>query len=199
MKELIIALLPFIPGLLAPLILWVLSQRGMAKRAKELESLHSRMELVEKLRVSRELNLEVDERNRDVLNMEVTDILYDLEALRGDDDHESSLEPVKLTILRRATLLFRQRSVKGKVYKGVYYFCLFFVIIGGAGITVEFISSGSLETYFTGLLGAAFYLVLGLFFRAGAVRDYKRITNKSKIHKTDYTKPNPNEVVASTA
>ena len=79
LPEYIKTIILVLPALLAPVIAWFLSQQGVSRRAKEVESLLSRMELVEKLRHVQEQSPNSSARFGDALDKEVNDILDDLE------------------------------------------------------------------------------------------------------------------------
>ncbi len=179
--ELIIPIIAMVPALLAPLIAWFLSQRGVSRRAKELESLLTRIELVEKLRQIQEQTSDSKARLVGILDTEVGDILDDLESLREIQAPLITKPYQKMAGLRRFLLLYKQASRKGKVYRGVFYACFFIAVSGGVVGVAEGMSRGTGGDWIFGLVGAAFYLAIGLAFRAAAVRDYEKKTKKTKV------------------
>jgi len=182
-----IAIIAMLPGLLAPLIAWFLSQRGMSRRAKVLESLLTRMELVEKLRQFQKHPSDGKTRLVESLDNEVHDILDDLDSLRETQAPLATSPRQQMADWKQLFLLYKQASLKGRVYKVLFYVSSVITIFGTAVfIPRSLIDQGMTPSFWVSLLiTVAFYLVIALVFRAAAIRDYDRMTMRSMAARTD--------------
>ena len=84
---------------------------------------------------------------------------------------------------RRWFLLYEQASLKGSTYKVLFYIFLMFsvtVVIPLSSVASEpTFALGPAERILFALLGAGFYLLIALGFRAAAVRDYRKRLQKA--------------------
>jgi hypothetical protein len=164
-----VQLLPLVPALLAPVITWYLSQRGTALRAQRFEHLLRRAELAGKLRA-----LEPDANDplrRKALTDEINDILDDLAALRASEQAPSAAAVPAISIWNQFWLRFPQSSLKGRIYKGLFYSFFGFGLLGLA--VLPFGTPGAIDL--TGVVPAAvLYVGIALLFRSAATREYKR-------------------------
>ena len=168
---------------LAPLIGWLLSQRGIGRRTKEIENLLKRIELVERLQSLQKNEGLIKSSFSENLDVIVADIVKDLAEFREKE------QPIQVTALQaqpwwqRFLLLYEQASLKGKVFKVLFYMFLFIAVFMVVMPLVPDQSpafSDSIIGYFSG----AFYMFLSLYFRAAAARDYrKRQGNTDLINK----------------
>jgi len=175
-----------LPVTLAPLVAWLLAQRKETRRKSAVEELHTRAQLVEKLRTLR-TNLPPDP--SDSLVREVGDIMADLEGLRTT---EAARAVALSQSSRLATLflLYRQKSRKAAVYRALFYIFVGFGILGLFGGLADQSSAASEERYYL-LLGVALYIGVGLAFRAAAVRDYVRHSEKDRLARKSGTYEQP--------
>ncbi len=176
------ALLPLLPAVLAPAVGWFLSQRGVARRIKEFEHLLKRMELVERLRSLQEYKGQTKSQFRETLDAEVSNIVAGLAELR-EAEHPIHITAVEVKPRwRRFLLLYKQASLKGAIYKGLFYTFLLFSVM----TAVSFATLTSLEVVvasriFYSIFAGVFYLIPSLLFRAAAVRDYRRRLKKGVL------------------
>lgn len=170
--------------LVVPLIAWFLDQRGVARRTKEFDTLLKRTELVEKLQA---LKKENGTKNADIditLEDELCDILSDLDSLR-EIERPPHIKPIEeRTWFRQALLLYKQSSIKGALYKSFFYIFSFLGIFGSfsAVFLAPELTAQRPSDFIAILIGMAFYLGIGLLFRAAAIRDYKRRLDKIRIN-----------------
>jgi len=169
-KEVVVALIGAIPALLAPLVNSLLQRRGFAQSAKELEAVEKRIQITERL-----LTLEkyLSEDKRKLLRAELAAVAQDLVAERVREHAAGGTEVEGLPFLRRALLIYAQPTMRASVYRGFFWFFLFFGILGGVSASFVSLQSGDTEWPFA-VIGGLFYVVIGLFFRSAALRQQKR-------------------------
>lgn len=176
------ALIPLLPAVLAPAVGWFLSQRGVARRIKEFEHLLKRMELVERLRSLREYKGQTKSQFRETLDAEVSNIVAGLAELR-EAEHPVHITAVEVkSRWRRFLLLYKQASLKGAIYKGLFYtFLLFSVTVIITFAIIPWEGGMIANQVFSLIFGGVFYLIPSLLFRAAAVRDYRRRLKKGVL------------------
>ena len=167
---------PAIPVILAPIVAATLARRGEARRASELEALQQRTDLVDKLRTLRSV---LPRDVADPLPREVDDIVGDLEALRLRDVVTIAEPGKQRSHFASAFLLYRQASRKASFYKGLFYFFTGIGILASLGALDSYLGHEGDAVYI--LIGALFYIGVGLAFRAAAVRDYSHHAEKQRL------------------
>jgi len=177
------AVLIMLPAALTPVFAWLSSLRTAARRSAELDALLRRLELVERVQKL----YGVGERQgayREVLDAELRDILADLSRLRGPEApaHVLASRTENLPRWRSWFLAYKQASVKGALYKALFYVSLAFAVLGGIGLMTSASDRasglGATDTVILGFLGGGFYVAIGLAFRAAALRDYRKRLGK---------------------
>ncbi len=175
-------LLIILPAAVTPIITWLFSLHAASRRSSELEAIVRRVEVVERVQ-NLQSQVGSPESYRQLLDAELRDILTDLAELRGPQTRPSSLEHEGTTVSRwRAWLLvYEQASWKGSLYKVLFYVFMFSAVAGGAGLASvgSDPSFGPVERIIIPLVGAGFYVVIALAFRAGAVRDFRKRMQKA--------------------
>lgn len=162
---------------IVPLVASILVQRGEARRASELEALGRRLELVEKLRT---LRLVLPKDVADPLFREVDDIIGDLEAIRLREVTAIAHSDRPRSRLASLLLLYPQASRKGGIYRAIFYLFVGLGVVGLLGGMLEWSSTKS-EDHRALVLGAFIYFLVGLAFRAAAVRDYTHHSEKQRL------------------
>lgn len=165
-----------LPVILAPLTAWILAQRREVRRNAELEHLKLRVDLVEKLR---HLHADTTTDPTDPLAREAADILADLEALLAHDTISAPALP-GISRIAGVFLLYKQRSRKASVYRGLFYFFALIGLIGFLASLTE-VTPKTPGEWFARILGAVVYIGVGVAFRASAVRDNVRHSEKDRI------------------
>ena len=176
----IIAIIATVPVLLVPVIAWILSQRGVSRRAKEIQSLLTRMELVEKLRQVKEQTSVSKDRLVGILDKEISHILDDVESIREIQAPWTRTRPDNVARWRKFLLLYKQTSLNGNIYKGLFYGFVFFAVFGVLSIVVRRIFQATWDEMFIPAVFTVFYLIVGLCFRAAAAKEYARIMGKKR-------------------
>ncbi len=192
-------LLIILPAAVTPIITWLFSLRAASRRSSELDAIARRVEVVERIR-----NLQSQagspETYRQLLDAELHDILTDLAELRGPQTRPSSLEHEGTTVSKwRSWFLgYEQASWKGSLYKVLFYLFMFLAIAGAAGLA----SVGSDPSFgYAGrivlpFVGAGFYVVIALAFRAGAVRDFRKRMQKASSQRPSTSSDEKTQVTA---
>jgi hypothetical protein len=115
-KEVYVALIGAIPAL-ATLFSSFLQQRGSAHRAKEVEMLDRRVQVIERL-LTLEKHLS-DERKK-LLQTELADIAQDLVADRLRERAAGGTAVERLPMLRRFLLVYEQPTKRASTYRGFF-------------------------------------------------------------------------------
>lgn len=165
-KEIIAAAIAAIPAVLAPWISSSLQRRGLARKAREVEVIEKRVQVIERL-LSLDQQLSEDKRN--ILQDELADIVHDIVAERAEERSVIGTDASKLPRWKRYLLFYSQPTLKASVYRGFYWLFLFFVLIM---LIFPFIEETK-EPLPVAIFGGLFYLAIGLTFRAAAVRQQK--------------------------
>lgn len=143
------------------------------------------MELVDKLRQAQKQISDPKTRLVEILDREVRDILDDLESTQEKLVPVSTIPIYEIARWKQFLLLYKQASLKGKIYKVGFYGILFFVVngvirmIGHLRILVDEPQFSS-ETFQINLLGIVVFGGIGLAYRAAAVREYRRFMKKAE-------------------
>jgi hypothetical protein len=173
-----------LPLVVTPIVTWLFSLRAASRRSAELDWLVRRVEVVERVDNLQRLAGSPGT-YRQLVDAELKDVLEDLAALRAQQTAASSLAggTEKFGKWRRWFLTYEQASMKGSVYKVLFYIFLAFsvtVVIPLSSVASDpTLALGHAERVLFALLGAGFYLVLALSFRAAAVRDYRKRLQKA--------------------
>jgi hypothetical protein len=186
-REFLPALPSAIAAVLAPLIIFLLERRGLARKAKEIEVVEKRVQIIDRL-LTLEKHLPDETKNQ--LPIELANIAQKLvaqnrvaEQVRERIAHETSVQ--RRPIWRRFLLVYPLPTIRAHIYRGVFWFLLL--------LSVLFLSYGLLQTRhlpgrfmllctpggFTmlvlpSLVVLLFNVVIGLQFRGAALRELKR-------------------------
>ncbi|WP_345971006.1 hypothetical protein WCX72_04055 [Sulfurimonas sp. HSL1-6] len=174
---LIVGIIAAIAGLLSPVIGWLLNRQGISRRTRELESLKSRIDFIEKLSKSKEHHTQLDDDIEKLTLREMKAVLAEVDALSEAGRAMISFSGSELNKWQRLTLSYEQISLKGRVYKGLFYAFSFFSF---SGVLASLSVATKEEIVFT-FIGGSFYLIIALVFRSAAIRTYevdKRIAGK---------------------
>ena len=171
-----------LPAVLAPSIAWLLSQIGVGRRTKDIEHLQKRIELVERLRPLQENNELKKRQFNEKLDAVVMDIVEDLAAFRETEQPVHAAAIQAQSRWRRFFLLYEQASIKGRIYRVLFYMFLFFavampVLYSTMGSSVG-VKQGGVGV---GLFSGVFYMVLCLLFRSAAVSNYRKMQKKADL------------------
>lgn len=167
-KEVLVAVIGAIPALLAPLISSSLQRQGFARKAKEVEVVEKRVQIIERLLT---LEKHLSDERRKLLQIELADIAQDLVAERVRERASGGTVVERLPMLRRALLVYEQPTMKASVYRGFFWLFLSLGLLGG--LFSSFLKYGDADWPFA-IIGGLFYIAIGLSFRAAALRQHKR-------------------------
>lgn len=178
--NIIVGIIAAVAGLLTTALGWLLNQMGLARQAKELEVLKSRLEVIEKLSdlqdTTTTLKSEIEKRRR----MEIRAVLAEISDFTDIAQSRASTSKDKISWWNRIILGYNQISLKGRIYKGLFYAFTGFALLVWLSITrIENIEGETSGLWVTVLIGGIIYLLIGLAFRRAAIRTYKR--DKEKI------------------
>lgn len=103
--------------------------------------------------------------------------LQDQTTLRGPEEtiRTDGHDMESLPQWRSWLLAYKQASIKGAVYKAIFYFLLSFSVLGIIGKFTDGSGSGDIGSF---LLGLGIFVAIALAFRAAAVRDYRKRLKK---------------------
>jgi hypothetical protein len=167
-KEVLVAIIGAVPAIAAPPISWLLQHRGDAQKAREVEALERRVQLIERL-LALEKHLS-DERKK-MLQAELAHIAEDLVADRARERAAGETVVEGLPKLRRLLLLYDQPTARASVYRALFWILVGFPLFGAVSV-VSLPETTTEWPVFA--LGMSVYLVVGLLFRSAAVRQQKR-------------------------
>ena len=159
-----------IPPLLSPWFSSSFQQRGLTQKAKEAEVIEKRIQVIEQLLA---LGQHLSEEKKNILQAELANIVQDIVAERQREHAAVGTDVRILPWWNRYLLLYDQPTLRASVYRGIYWFFLFIGIFGAFSISVLSYESEDPDLPFA-IIGALVYVVIGLFFRAAAVRQQKR-------------------------
>ena len=165
----IAAIITAVAGLLSTVVGWFLNQQGVSRQTKQLEALMARIDLIEKLSDSRAIPAQFDNDIEKLKVREMRAVLAGIEALSETERARIAIPGAEMSRWKRATLTYDQISLKGRVYKGLFYAFTFFAVIG----TAAALSVATPVEWVFALIGGALYLMIGLIFRRAAVRTYE--------------------------
>ena len=167
---LIVAIIAAVPGLLSPVVVWFLNQQGVSRQRKQLETLMARIDLIEKLSDSRAIPAQFDNDIEKLKVREMRAVLAEIEALGETEQARIAIPVAGISRWKRATLNYDQISLKGRIYKGLFYAFNTFAVTGAAAALYVATIPG---TRIVAIFGSALYLMIGLIFRRAAVRTYE--------------------------
>lgn len=173
----IVGIIAAMAGLLTTALGWLLNQLGISGKAKELEVLKSRLDIIDKLSDLQRATADLDPDIEKLRKLEMRAILAEISDITEIDREGIVSQKVKMGWWSRATLDYHQISLKGRIYKGLFYsFSLFAVLVSLSVIWVEFSDLGQ---WFIGLVGGGIYFLIGLSFRRAAIRTYEKDKKKA--------------------
>ena len=164
--EVLVAVIGAISALLAPRISFLLQRQGLSQKAKEVEVLDKRAQIIERLLA---LERHLSEARTKQLQAELAEIAQDVIAERARELAAGATVVERLSFLRRALLVYEQPTMRASVYRGFYWFFLSVALVGGLSVSLL----PSVERL-SAVIGGLFYVVIGLLFRSAARRQQKR-------------------------
>lgn len=169
--QVVVAVIGAIPVLLAPLITSLLQRQGFFQKAKEVEMIEKRVQIIEKLLALEE---HLPDERKNMLKVELADIAQDLVAERVSVSVAGGAAVERLSFLGRAFLVYEQPTLRASIYRGFFWFFLSVGLLAGLSTALLGIESGEMDWPVV-VIGASLYIVIGLFFRAAALRQRKRV------------------------
>jgi len=177
-KEVVAAIIATIPAVLAPLASFWLQRQGFTYKAKELDVIEKRVQLIERLLA---LEGQLSAERRSALQQELADIARDLVAERSRERTAGATAVEQFSAWRRLLLAYEQPTMKASVYRGFFWFFL------GLSVLVVFsswtigIESGDEQpgdgvwmSAGIALSGLVLYGGIGAIFRSAALRQHKQ-------------------------
>jgi len=172
------AIIGAIPALLAPFASSWMQRQGFTYKAKELDVIEKRVQLIERLLA---LEGQLSAERRSALQQELAEIARDLVAERSRERAAGATAVDQFSAWRRVLLVYEQPTMKASVYRGFFWFFLglgVLVVLSSWMIGVESGSGhpeGGVGTSaviaFSGLL---LYGGIGAIFRSAALRQHRR-------------------------
>jgi len=183
--EIIGAAIAAVPALLAPWISSSLQRRGLARKAREVEVIEKRVQVIERL-----LNLDkhLSEEEKNTLQAELADIVQDIVVERVRERTAAGTDVGILPRWNQYLLLYEQPNLKASVYRGFYWFFLAIGIVGAFSISALSYETADPDMPFA-IIGALFYVVIGLFFRKAAMRQQESAQAQAKEKQDARTHP----------
>lgn len=178
---LIVGIIAAIAGLFTPVVGWLLNRQGVSHLTRKFNALKARIEFIEKLSDSKshfaQFNNEIDK----LTAQEMSAILAETEMLSETGRAGVAVPGAEMGKWQQAILSYAQISLKGRVYKGLFY-AFSLIAITGSAAALNVAKEG--ETVFV-LIGGVFYLIIGLLFRSAAVHTYETDKKKAVTTKPD--------------
>ena len=183
-------IIKIIGAILAVLSPWLNSsfqQRALVQKAKESEVIDKRVQVIERLLA---LDQHLSESEKAILETELADIVQDVIAERERERTAAGADVKTLPRWNRYILLYEQPNLKASVYRGFFWFFLAIGIFGALSMALLSDETTGLESDLGfAILGASFYVVISLFFRAAAVRQQKSAQARAKEKQDARTHP----------
>lgn len=167
-----------VAGLLTTALGWLLNQMGLARQAKELEILKSRLEVIEKLSELKETSEVLQNDIEKQRKLEIRAVLAEISEFTEIANTRASSSNDKINWWNKIILGYSQISLKGRIYKGL--FRAFAILALLVWLSITSILNDEYEgsnLWITVLVGGIIYLMIGLGFRRAAIRTY---TNDKK-------------------
>lgn len=171
--QVVVAIIGATPVLLAPLVTSLLQRQGYAQKAKEVEMIEKRVQIIERLLA---LDEHLSDERKNLLKVELADIAQDLVAERSRVSVAGSMAVERLSFLSRTLLVYEQPTLRASVYRGFFWFFLSVGLL--VALVAPFADMQSENTDMNwpfAVFGALFYVVIGLLFRSAALRQHKRV------------------------
>lgn len=165
------------PALLAPIIGWLINRAGAGRKLREVEWRMRQLELLEKAASvgGKTGDAEGRDRVRAAVDEAIDDILAHIAAQRTPPEAAERTCYDSLSWPKRLLLIFRPYSVKGWVYRVLYYVFLYFLMMMPLTFywlsTTDELASQDLPLVVPSLI---FYLILAIVFHRLAVADARR-------------------------
>ena len=180
-EVLIVGIIAAVVCLLTPALGWFLNQQGVSRQAKELEALKSRLDLIDRLGESKASIPMLDNDIEQLRIREIRAVLAEINSFTEVARAGSAPNEAKLNRWSRTFLSYDQISLKGRIYKGLFYA---FTILSVTGTAVAVSVAASNEWVFS-IVGGAFYLFIGYLFRRAAIRAYNADKKKAVATQVD--------------
>ena len=174
-EVLIVAIITAVAGLLSPIVGWFLNQQGVSRRTKELQALKARIDLLEKLSDSRARYPQFDDDIETLGQREMRGVLAEIESLSETVRARLAANKSEMSRWKRASLTYDQISLKGNIYKWLFYVFALVALFG----TSSALAVGDKGQWVFAIIGGVFYFLIGLAFRRAAVRTYEVDKKKS--------------------
>jgi hypothetical protein len=175
--QVVVAIIGATPALLAPLVTSLLQRRGSAREARELETIEKRVLIIERLLA---LEKHLPDGRKKLLQDELADIAQDLVTKRTRDFAVADTVVERLSFLKRVFLVYQQPTLSASVYRGFFWFFFSFGILGSLSTFLVGVQSDDPDWPFA-IIGALLYIVIGLLFRAAALRQRKRVPENAAV------------------
>jgi len=174
---LIVGIITAVAGLLTTILGWLLNQLGISRQAKELEVLILRLDIIDKLSKLQSATVELDTDIEKLRKLEMKAVLAEISDFT-DIDHAGIVSSnTKMSWWNRTTLSYDQISLKGRIYKGLFYSFTLFSVLGSLGLaSVEYSDPAH---WGIGLVGGLIYFFIGLSFRRASIRTYAKDKKKA--------------------
>ena len=173
-ESLIVGIVAATAGLCATVLGWYLNQQGVFKQAKELEALKSRLDIITMLSKS---EISSSELNNDIEHLKLREmraVLSEIKSLTEVEKADTAPHEAKQNQWSRIFLAYDQISLKGRIYKGLFYAFTFFAVSVASMMVVV----AEPNEWVFGLIGGLVYFFIGLSCRRAAIRNYN--TEKKK-------------------
>lgn len=173
--EILIAIIAAVPVLFSPIVGWLINRIGLGRKFREVDLRIKKLELLEKAALLSRKESEGYEQINSSIDKAISDVITYLEVSDEIPQEQVHSGYATLSRTKKFLLLFKPHSIKGWVYRVLYYLNLYFIVI----MPFMFISltqTDKLEKTELPLMmpGMFIYIILTIIFHRLAVSDARK-------------------------